>query len=293
MAYVPVDVILKDTSPQMDPISGVVCRVYSQDGRLFYTQVATDSQGHVGFLLPDSLTYQLRFFKFGVGFKNPLYIQVVPAPGTNIFDVGAELVTPPVPADARLCTAYGHFRRPDGSAAPYMDIHFIPKFKPLLLDGSALLVERAIVRTDENGYVELNLIRGGKYDVTIQGLEDMLRHVSVPDAPNWNLPDLLFPVVSRVTFYPDPPTSITVGQQIQLMPTVYTSDGNIDEGGSYDVIWSSDDPSILGLSLAGGVLTLHGNAVGTANVVAVQADQSIVTIPPTIIQGTPLMVMVS
>lgn len=293
MSYVPVDLFIRDTSPQKAPISGVVARIYSQDGKLFYTQVATDESGHVGLLLPESLTFQVRLFKFGVSFKNPWLIEVLPAPNANVFDAGADLVTPPVSADARLCVAYGHFRGPDGSAAAFLDIHFIPKFKPLLLDGSALLVERAIVRTDAKGYVELTLIRGGQYDVTIQGLEDMLRMINVPDAPNWNLPDLLFPVVSKITFDPPPPVALTVGQQVQITPTVFTSDGNIDDDGAYDVIWSSDDSTILGLTFAGGVLTLRGNAPGTANVIAVRADQSIVTIPPTLIQGIPLVVTVS
>lgn len=293
MAYVPVDVYLVDTSPQANPIVGVVVRVYSQNGAMFFTQVSTDTNGHAGFLLPDSTTYQLRFYKFGVGFQNPWYMQVQPSPAVNSFTVSAELVTPPVPADARLCTAFGTFRRPDGSAAPYLDIQFIPKFKPLILDGSALLVERATVRTDCNGYVELNLIRGGQYDVTIQGLEDMQRYVNVPDAPNWNIADLLFPVVSQITFDPPGPLTVGVGQQIQVTPTVYTSDGNEDTCGAYDVAWSSDNPQVMGLNIAGGILTLNGLSAGTANIIAVRLDQTIVTIPPTPIQGIPMPVTVS
>src|SRR5580692_9043562 len=112
MAYAPVDVFLQDTSPQKNPIVGAICRVYSQDAKIFYTQVATDSSGHAGFLLPDSLTYQVRFFQFGVSFKNPWYMQVVPetTPNPNTFTICAELCTPPVPADPRLCTAFGYFR---------------------------------------------------------------------------------------------------------------------------------------------------------------------------------------
>lgn len=293
MAYVSVDIYLLDTSPQQNPISGVVCKVYSQDGKMVFTQVTTDDAGHVGFLLPDSTTYQVRFYKFGVSFQNPWYVQIQAAPAVNSFTVSADLVSPPVPSDARLCTAYGFFRGPDGSAAQYLSIHFIPKFKPLILDGSALLVERAIVRTDENGYVELNLIRGGQYDVTIQGLEDMLRCVNVPDAPNWNIADLLFPVVSLITFDPPPPYAISRDQQIQITPTVYTSDGNVDTRGTYDVAWSVDNPQVLGLSVAGGVITLLGIAAGSANILAVRLDQSIVTIPPTPIEGIPAPVTVS
>jgi hypothetical protein len=293
MAFVPVDVYVSDTSPMGSPVSGVVCRVYTQDGSIFSTQTATDGDGHVGFMLSDGATYQLRFYKFGVSFTNPQYIAVVPAPGVNKFDVLAELVTPPVPADRRLCTAFGFFRTPDGSPAAKVDLHFLPKFNPLIVEGSAVLVERTIVRTDEKGYVEVNLFRNGQYDVMLQGMEDTQRRISVPDAPNVNLPDLLFPVVSLITFDPPGPYTLPVGEQMQLTPSVFTSDGNTDPlGNAYDVMWSSDNPDVLGLNLAGGVITLNGNSPGVANVIAKRSDLSIVRIPDLGIIGIPQLVTV-
>lgn len=284
-----VDVYIKDTGAGSDPIPGVLVRVYSPDSTIFYTQAVTDVYGVASFLL-DPATYQVRFYKQHVGFKNPLMVVVGPA-GGNIFDTTADLIAPPTPTDVRLCTAYGYFRAPDGSPATNVDVHFIPKFKPVLLDGDAVLTPQVMARTDGRGYMQINLIRCGQYDVTVQGIDDTQRLVSVPDTPNVSLPNLLFPVVDRITFSPPGPYALAVGQELQVTPTIIASDGN--EVDAYNVIWSSSDSSILAVLLAGGVLTLRGLTHGTASVQAVRADQSIIRIPDAGITGVPLAATVT
>lgn len=293
MSYQPADIYLSDTTPQENPILGVVVRVYSQDGAIFFTQVTTDGEGHVGLMLPAPATYQIRLYKFGVSLPNPTYLNVVDSP-SNSFDISAEILTPPIPADARLCTAFGYFRRPDGSPADSVDIHFIPRFKPLLLDGAALLTERAVVRTNEKGYVEINLVRHGQYDVTVEGLEDYQRHISVPDLANINLPDLLFPVVTQVLFDPPLPATLGIGDDFQSTPKVIFSDGNEPKHGTtYAIRWSSSNDHILAVMTAGGVLTLRGIAAGGAQVQGIRSDRSIVRIPEPGILGLPFSVAVS
>lgn len=294
MSLESVDVYIKD-SLHGDPIPGVIVRVYSSDGATFYTQVTTDAFGLAAFLLDsDNSPYQLRFYKLHVSLPNPKYITVLSAPvapQTNVFDVVADLVAPPTATDPRLCTAYGFFRRPDGTPAANVDVHFIAKFKPLLLDGDAVVTERTTAKTDAKGYLQVNLIRCGQYDVTVQGIEDEQRVIAVPDAPNVSLPALLFPVVDRIDFSPVGPWAVAVGQEIQVTPTVYASDGN--QVDSFDVIWSSSDPSVLAVLPSGGVLTLRGVATGSASVLATRADQSIVRIPDTPIVGVPVAVTVA
>lgn len=294
MSYEPVDVYVKDTSSLRLPVAGAVVRVFSQDGALSFSQATTDADGKASFLLPAPNTFQLRFFKQHVGFSNPLYLSVLEAPEVNVFDVPAELISPPTVPDTRLCVAYGFFRTPTGAAAPHVDLHFIPKFKPLLLDGDAVLVERAIVRTDARGYVQVPLIRFGQYDVTAQGTEDYRRIINVPDAANVNLPDLLFPVVGSILFSVDPIPSIPEGTEIYVTPTVYGTDGSVLDGGAMsDVNWSSSDTTVLSVQLAGGVLTLRGIAPGAASLRAVRVDQTIVRIPDTPIVGVPVTVTVT
>ena len=292
MSFETVDIYVKD-SLHDDPIEGVVVRVYSKDAKLFYTQAITDTFGVASFLL-NTQEYQLRFYKQHVALPNPRYIEVIEAPVaplSNVFDIVGDLIVPPSAADPRLCTVFGFFRRPDGTPAANVDVHFIAKFRPLLLDGDAVLTERTIERTDKDGYIQVNLIRCGQYDVTVQGIEDQQRLISVPDAPNVSLPSLLFPVVDRITFDPPGPWTVAVDDEIQVTPTIFGSDGNTLDCG--DVIWSSSDNSILAVLPSGGVLTLRGLAAGSASVQATRADQSIVRIPDTPITGVPAVVTVT
>lgn len=291
MSFENVDIVVLDTTPDKDPIPGVLVKVYSKDGKTFFTQAETDVLGNAAFLL-NTQEYQIRFYKQHVSLPNPLYIEVLPSPEINIFDVSGELVAPPTANDGRLCVAFGYFRRPDGSPASNVDIHFINKFNPLSLDGDAVLTERIAVRTDENGFAKINLIRFGKYDVTVQGQEDYQRCIAVPDLPNVSLPALLFPVVAKIVFSPVGPFNVPVGNEIQVTPTIYSSDGNVvDDPG--EVQWSSSNPNVLAVLPAGGVLTLRGLAAGTANIQAVRADNSIVRIPDPGITGVPAAVTVA
>lgn len=298
MSYEAVDFYIKDTTPLTNPVAGVTVKVTSQDGKLVFTQGVTDADGYVGFMLPSGTVYQARFYKFQVGFLNPQYFQVLPSPllpgQTNSFNISAALLTPPVPSDARLCAAYGYFRDITGAPQPGVDIHFIAKFDPTWLEGAAVLKERVIIRTDENGYAAVNLIRNGQYDVTIQGEEDITRHISVPDAPNVNLPDLIFPIVSLLVLDPPGPYTVQQGQRMDVQVQVFASDGEDLGAGVSDVMWSSSDTTTLGYAYSPtGVLTLIGISPGTAQINAARIDQSIVHIPDPGIQNQPIVVTVT
>lgn len=290
MSYEPCDIFIKDKSPFTKPVEGAVVRVYSEDGRIPFTQVTTDADGHAGFLLPSSATYQLRFFKFGVSFQNPRYITVSESPTINTFDISVDLVTPPASSDPRLCIAYGYFRDVTGAPAPNVDVQFIAKFKPLLLDGSALLIERRTIRTDASGYAQIPLIRFGQYDVTMQGQEDYQRCISVPDAPNVNLPDLLFPVVAAVIITPPGPVVLAVNEQRMFPLVVLATDGNPVD--ITELMWSSSDQAVMGVGISGSTLTLTGQAAGTAYVNAKRSNLSIIRIPDPGVLNIPIQVTV-
>jgi hypothetical protein len=294
MAYVPVDITINDTTVSKAPISGVVVRVFNQLGTYAFTEGVTDAQGRAPFLLPDGVTYQVRFYKQQVKIKNPLFIEVQPTPETNAFFVSGDIFVPPFPLDARLCTAYGFFRDITGRPQPNVDIHIIAKFKPLLLDGAAITTERVITRTDKNGYAQVDLIRFGEYDVTVQGTDDYQRHISVPDTPNVNIADLFFTVPGMITFSPEVPVTMTTGTELQVVPTVTGTNGVVlPDNGAGDVIWSSSDANILAVLPAGGILTLRALSAGTAEIRAARADLSIIRIPDPGITGVPATVVVT
>jgi Bacterial Ig-like domain (group 2) len=291
VSFETVDIFVSDTSPSEDPIEGAVVRVYSEDGKTFYTQATTDANGQAAFLL-NTQKYQLRFYKQHVSFRNARFIEVLAAPAINAFDVPGELVSPPTVANTRFCVAYGHFINPDGSPARNVLLRFLTKFNPLILEGAAVLTPAIDGRTDEEGYFQIPLIRNGQYDVTVEGVDDYQRCISVPDAPNVKLPNLLFPVVDRAVLSPAGPFALSVGDEVQVDPTLIATDGNEVEDRS-SVQWASSDPLVLSVVLAGNKLTLRALAAGTANITATRQDQSIVQIPDPGVRGLPVAVTVT
>lgn len=296
MTYESVLLFILDATPEATPIPNVLVKVFDSSGLAAFTEVTTDDTGMGVALLPAPATYQVRCYKQQVAFHRPVLMDVLSQPippQTNSFNIRGETFIPPTSKDLRLCLVSGFFRRPDGSPAANVDIHLIARFDPILLEGSAVLTERVEVRTNRDGYVQVALIRNGKYDLTVQGFEDVTRTIIVPDQGTANIPDVMFPVVSTIVFDVPGPYLLTVGQDFPLMPTVITTSGVVLEQVALgDLFWRSSDSNVLGILIAGGILTLRGIGVGSASLQATRADSTIIRIPNTPIQGVPLAVTV-
>lgn len=289
MSHEAVDIYVMDQLG--DPISGVVVRFFDADGTALETQGVTDANGLASFLLPSG-TSTVRCYKFAVAFGGPALIVVLEGQN-NAFNLYGSAVVRPVASDLRLCTACGFFRRENGSPHANVDIHIVAKFDPLLLDGSAVMPSRLSVRTDINGWAQVNLIRNGQYDVTIQGDRDLMRMVTVPDEGSVNLPDLLFPVVDRVEFDVATPWTISMGSSLDVVPTVYLSDGRVLGGSARsDVVWSSSDSAVVQVVTNMDKLTLQGLSPGVAEISATRRDHTIIRIPDSPIVGQPVSVAV-
>ena len=280
MSLAPVDIYVNDTTPLAGPVAGVAVKVTSRDGTTFFSQGITDSSGHAGFLLPDSTTYQIRLYKFQVSFVNPQLIAVQPSPATNSFTFSAQLLTPPISKDSRICVAYGFFRDITGAPLANELVHFIPKFMPAWVDGSAVLGGTIIKRTDEKGYMQIDLFRHAHYDCLVEGEEDLTRYIKVPDAPNVNLPDLLFPVVSMIEWNPMQGSyTLQAGKQLTVGFQVYASDGECLGPAAGQIRWHNSDQGVVGIAPGRDTVTFSGGTPGTATVRVTRADHSIVHIP--------------
>lgn len=289
--YEAVDVRVVTSLPAAIPIAGVVVKVLSQDGSQVYCQQTTDAGGLTQLLLPLG-TYQVRFFKFGVSFT-ALLLAVLPSPAVNSFRVTGVPYVYPSATDRRLCVAAGVFRNPSGGLAASVDIHFIAKWSPIMLDGSPIMPERVVVRTDKRGYVEVPLIRYGQYDVTVEGMEDYQRTVSVPNTAAVNIGDLIFPVVSSITFDEEGPYTVATGETLVLHPHVYSSDLNEQPDITRDTLWSTTDSLLLNMVAEKTSISLFGVVAGTYELRAERKDQSIITIPNTPILGMPIEITVT
>lgn len=290
MGYQPTDVYLKDQLNR--PVVGVLVRVFNPEGTVFFTQGTTDTDGKASFLL-FAQPYSMRFYKVQVGFQQPQLFEVLDT-GPNAFNVTAEVFIPPISNDIRLCRASGYFRSPDGSAEKYLDLHFYPSFSPLLLETSAVVPREVDLRTDEDGYGVVDLIRCGMYRVVIEGMENEERFIRVPDLSGTNLPDLLYAVVARVTFDPPGPYALTVGGELIITPTVFDSAGAVLTGSAQsDVDWTMGDRTVANVTVGETTLRLTGSAPGTTALQAARSDLSIVKIPNLPIDGQPAVVTVT
>jgi hypothetical protein len=294
MAFETVKLLTLNDDPEATPIEGVVVRVFDVSGTYFQTQGVTDAQGRVEFTLLSPLTYQVRFYKEKVSLTQPALLNVSTVPGENIFSVRGHVHAPPEAVHPRLCRCSGFFRNVDNSPAREHAIHVSTKFDPLLFEGNAMLTERLMRRTNEAGYVEFDLVRNGQYQVTVEGFEDQLRIITVPDAPSANLPDLIFAVVDHVDFTPPGPWTLAVDERLLVTPRVWTSDGRVLPGiASQDVRWTSSDPHVAAVCYAGNSLEIRAMAPGTVELRGTRTDVSIIRIPNTAILGVPLAVTVA
>jgi hypothetical protein len=280
------DVYIVDQSYQ--PVEAVLVRIFNPSGTQIFGQGTTDENGRASFLLPTQ-QYSMRFYKFGVQFSQPQLFVVSPAPVINAFTVHATTLERAISNDIRLCRCSGTFRDLDGSPQAYLDLHFYPEFAPIVVDDSAVVPRPVDIRTDENGFTQIDLYRGACYRVTIESLDNEERKIRVPDLPGANLPDVLFAVVDRIVLDPAGPYTLNPGDSLEITPTVYDSAGAVLTGtGQQDVDWRVSDQSVGSVGVGETKLTLRGVASGTAQLVATRHDLSIIKIPLRGIEGQPV-----
>lgn len=297
-SYESVNLYVFDKDVPSSPLAGVVVRVLNQAGLAVYGQTNTDADGLAGFLLPAPATYQVRLYRFGTALPNPSYIEVLEAPVDEVNDFtlyGSPTIYPEA-TDPRLCMASGFFRTPSGGVGRNVDMHFIAKFDPIILDGAAILTERVTARSDDRGYAQFTLIRCAEYDVTVEGIENFYLSVSVPDQPWVNLPDLLFPRVKTVEFTPAVDAgviTIASGDEVQYEVRVGTTDRRWLADLTSDVSWAVDDPAVASITLTATTVLIQGLAAGSTTLRATRKDLSIITIPDTAITGVPVVITVT
>lgn len=296
MTYEFVDIYCEtDYKPAM-PLEGVIVRVTSSDGVLTYGQGISDVDGVVRLLLPSNITFQVRAYKFSVKFGAPKLIVVEQSPAVNTFVLVGEVYRYPESNDARICLASGLFRTPSGASAPNIDMHFIGKFDPVLLDGAPILVERVSTRTDNKGWASIPLIRHACYDVMIEGIEWTTRPVTVPDTSWVNLGDLIFPRVKSVVFDPKVPgnaLSMVVGEELVLNATAWTTSRYDLDDVTSELAWSLTNSDVVSFTLTPTSITLKARSPGTSQLVAQRRDTTTIVIPNLSVEGVPITITVT
>ncbi len=262
-----VKVLVLDDNPGTTEIVGANVYFYSTIGVL-QTSAVTDSDGIATVTLPAG-TYDLYVFKIGYSTVQPQLV-VVDAILENSFQVNGHLKKLPEPQDPTLCRVSGNVITFSGTPAKSFELTFTQDPKNIIVGKRQVFNRPIMVKSDNKGYFEFDLLRKVKYKADVQnyfGNEEII--VKTPDRPAVYVSDLLFPIplsidLSRATL------ALSVGGAVDtsVTYTVHYSDGNTDLVGHewYNLIITSSNPSVVEVGGSFGRLAISPIGVGTATI---------------------------
>jgi len=266
-------VVVDDTVPTAAALEGTLVRVYSADGTVFITEASTDVDGRLSLDLEDMTTYWVRFFKVGYAFEPRLSIEV-DSGLLNSFDVtGQNLTTLPSSTDPNLCRVSGTLLNGSGIPTHNVTMYFMLTGKPRVVGGRAMLPSKVYATTDRAGYLSVELVRNGVYDVWAAGTDDTVYRAAVPNYGNVNITDLLFPVVVTLELEV-PSVVVTLGNSVTVDVLAELS-SRVDIPYELDGGDSVSLGSIIGITVAGTAVTTYfigstlyvfGKTLGTATI---------------------------
>ena len=323
MTGVLVSLYALDDAPTPAVIANVRMDVFDV-GDTFLAGGQTDVVGLFDLVLPGSVSpgteYIVRLRKdtvyFAQGATQKIKVIDPLAVGqTNDFDFIGHVATLPETTDPQMCRLSGYFVDASLRPLPNLEIMFLPfetypnarasgiqypSFPSVVRD--RIIGAEVTVKTDKNGYVEVDLPRKSIFDLSIIGLEIpglwCLSQLHVPDQAGMSLTNILFPYVTSVTYTP-PSAAVAVGDTVYVAVEIAMS--NLQEIEAND-IWAflefkTDDSTIAGMLWNGGTgqLEITGAGVGTTTITVVRKDGTVVprlpAVPDLIV--TPLTVTVS
>jgi hypothetical protein len=314
-------VTLTTIDPYAVPIEEVRIRLYDEND-IFITEVDSGPTGEVALVLQGDPSpgkdYYARLLKDGwIAEEGPTQVvkvldPVVP-PLTNTFDFTFRQPQLDESQDPKMCMLTGYFVDASGRGLKGVGIRFRPRLSepecklgglpfpstPTLLSGKAIIAESHFV-TDSNGRVQLELPRGGLFDVLVNGLEtpgnQILELVTVPDAPVACLEDILWPYVTGVTYAPTS-VSLLVDEEVDVEVSVEASNGYSMDGGDYGAFleFSLSDDTVAEMTVVDGTIKLRGLQAGSTSVQVARVDGSLAPRLPSAnpLNVTPLTVTVS
>lgn len=284
MSYQSIDIVVSDQHNQL--VEDVLVRIYSEDGSLIFTEGTTNAQGTVSFLL-ETMTYTMRFYKFSVGFKQPQLLVIEEGQNAYTYDVSADVLSPNASSNPLMCRCFGYFIDMFGKPMANLTMHFTAAFNPVVLNSALVVPQSKMVVTDSKGYACIDLIRCARYEVLMGISGDELRQVNVPESSAADLPMLLYPRVSKVT-WPSESQEVAIGSPLTLHPTVYLTSGiTLSALNSGDILWKLDPDNTASLTPLEKSLEIVGNQSGVLNITATRVDNSIIYIPNLPIGGMP------
>jgi hypothetical protein len=292
---------VSDDSPTPVPLGGTKLRVFSAVD-IFLTELTTDVHGEADLVLQGAptpgQTYIVRLLNPGWTFPAGATQQVlvedpVPVGSSNIFDFTAHRLVVPESQDPYMCLMTGRFTNTGMQAMSRLKIRCMPVDhgpetpfdgfpgfgKPAVVARNQILSE-IMFETDEDGYVEILLPRGGIYDVHIHGAEitsvPHYARIEVPDVAGINLEDVFFPYIVSLTFDPSGPATLHVGDSLVLnLSAIGSNLAEIPDTELYAFLnFTPSDPTIMSVDFVLDHLVVTALAPGVALVQATRKDNS-------------------
>lgn len=286
------------------PVQNMGVQIYNEANTVLLDTQYTDALGDVSFNEVAG-RYQLRFYGEHIlaSVTSPQQINVRTPPPTNAWQFTATTFTIPVAPNPNMCRCWAFFRTASGRPLADQYIRIAPKMDPVgMYPGPAVGLgqqpEQLI--TDSQGYTQIDLPRGGKFDITMEGYLDCVFEIEVPAANNQNLVDLLLPTPQSVVF--NPPGAIVVaagGISAPVTFVVTMSDGTVLTGittpaaNAYVQIESSNEAIATVIPTGSDSFTVQGVAMGATTVTAVVRPTTVFPrVPAAIPTVTPIAVTV-
>lgn len=300
---VPVNLFVADDSITPAPIQDALIMALDPVTLAIYATGVTDVSGRAAFLM-EAGEYELRLFKRGVIFQNPLEVLIQDPPvTTNDFNIPGTLITLPIAVDPRCCRCTGKFMSLGNKPISGSVVRIMSKIErgfelPKLVDGNMISGEVIALTTDNNGIVSLDLIRGAEYYITFSGEDEDVWNIKVPDRSSVNLIDLIHPRPVLLTWNQiDAPSNSTViasGSVVYIHYSVLFSDYEVlTKDMSLWLTFINSDDTVIAVSQGDGIIVIEGVSAGTAQV-TVQVKPNLVPhrIPDNSIVSIPLSVTV-
>lgn len=257
-------------------VQGVVVRVYDEDNVYQQDEQSSDATGMVNFVLAVG-SYYARFYgePAEAAVETPRVFTVID-PGTNNFEVEVVVFAHPAAADPRYCTISGFFRDGTGQPQGGLPIHVHTKWSPVVAANpvAGYHPDTMHLSTDDDGYIQFDMLRGAKVDVIFGPIADQLIDCEVPDQASVDAVDWVFPWVASVAYNPVGPLAMLVGDTQDVVPSAVLTNGlpavvGSDEVTPWEVLeFTSSDEDIITVSVSGTHLTVLAVGVGAATVTA-------------------------
>lgn len=254
-----VDISITDDSVLPQPLADVAVTVLTNLGTPV-TAATSDANGLVALSLPAG-SYEVRFYKLGVVFGRPLLMDVV-EPSCAFYMTGTRFDELPLAVDPRCCRCTGRFMSLSNKPLANVTLRVMPRAEdatPKVIDGRLVAGETIELKTDRNGIVSVDLIRGGRFCLMYAGESETVFEFVVPDRANANLIDLLFPAPVSLT-WGEAPISLAVGQTKKVQVSVLFTDHGVrqknltmwaqftNSDGRIASVWLDTDTGLLSIT---------------------------------------------